>query len=55
MKTFKLKADVTFEAESIDDAFTRLADYFKNLAEEGPDAERIFITGEIEIKPLSKE
>jgi len=32
MKTFRLKADATFQAENLDDAFDILSDYFKNLA-----------------------
>ncbi|MBI5634880.1 MAG: hypothetical protein HZA15_15540 [Nitrospirae bacterium] len=51
MKSFQLKADVTFEAENIDDAFLRLSKYFYELAEEGTDAETLFTTGQIEVRP----
>ena len=49
MKTFRLKAYATFEADSIDDAFDVLAQYFAALA--GGESPPMLITsGEIEIK-----
>jgi hypothetical protein len=35
MPTFHLKADCKFEADNLDDAFGKLAEHFKNLAETG--------------------
>lgn len=51
-KTYRLLADCTFEAESIDDAFKKLEDHFRALQEEMPDDERLFTSGEINISPL---
>lgn len=48
MKTFRLKADATFEAENLDNAFFKLSSYFHSLAQEEPE-ETIFQTGEIGI------
>jgi len=45
---FRMKSDVEFEAENIDDVFMKLSDYFNDLTkDEKP--ETIFIKGEIEI------
>jgi len=52
MKTFVLKANTTFEAENIDDAFKRLGDYFLALSKNPPD-EMLFNSGECCISPLS--
>jgi hypothetical protein len=49
MKTFRLKADVTFDAENIDDAFRILADYFTKLSKSGLPMSSIFTSGSINI------
>ena len=49
---FKLKADVEFEAENIDAAFTKLADYFEAL-EAGVADISIFDGGNISIDPIT--
>jgi hypothetical protein len=51
---FKLQADATFEADGIDDAFIKLSNHFKSLAEEGVESPWIFC-GSIGIKPENKE
>ena len=54
MRTFRLKADVTLEAESIDDVFYQIANYYMELYdhEEGDDViPPIFSSGEITITP----
>lgn len=50
MKTFRMTADVTFEAESIDDAFARLARHFTEVGN-NLDKKIFFTSGEITIKP----
>ena len=54
MKTFRMKADVTFEAEDIDDAFEKMSNHFKNLIWY-IDFPLVFTSGEITIKPISEE
>ncbi len=49
MKEFRIKADATFLAEDVDDAFKELANYFRSRVEKGTDAESIFISGEISV------
>lgn len=55
MKTFRLKADATCEAENIDDAFIKLAEHLHrhlyDLASGEPAPASIFTSGEIEIAP----
>lgn len=53
MKTFVINIEHSlFFAEDIDDAFARLGRYFTGLAEEGIDAEELFISpAHITIKP----
>lgn len=46
---FRLKADVTFEADDILDAFVRLSEYYDALATAKPETSSIFTSGEIEI------
>lgn len=36
--TFKLTADITFEAKNLDDAFMKISDHFKKLTVENYDA-----------------
>ncbi len=54
--TFVIKADSTFEAENIDDAFKKLANYFisMTLDNEESNDELFFDSGEITIHPLGK-
>lgn len=51
---FRLTADCQFEAESIDDAFAKLQEYFKHLAEDDDflASESIIQLGEIHIEPM---
>ncbi len=51
LKTFRLQADILFEAEGIDDAFDRLRDHFGRLAA-GDMEDNIFTQGEILIRPF---
>lgn len=57
MKTFKLIANCTFEAENIEDAFLKLADHFDYqnylCAHESEDL-NTFTSGSIEIKPIEE-
>lgn len=49
MRVFRFKANVTFEAENIDDALNKLATHFRGLEEDTqPDA---LFTGSMEIGP----
>ena len=50
MKTFALRADCTFQAEDIEDAFKRLAEHFRALGA-GEDAPFILESGDISIEP----
>ena len=34
MSIFKMKADIEFEADSIDDAFDKLSEYFENIVDD---------------------
>jgi hypothetical protein len=54
MITFNIKANATFDAENIDDAFQKLSDHFKALAEEGLDGDdgQFIKHGAIEIAPV---
>ena len=47
--TFKLVADCEFKAENIDDAFMKLSEHFKDLAENGTDTPFLFTDGEAKI------
>lgn len=50
MKTFKLTADITFEAENIDDAFRKLSKHFKALCYDNNENDLIpFKEGSLEI------
>jgi len=44
MKTFRLTGVMTFDAENIDDAFTKLAEHFKALSEGEDDMLFVFPT-----------
>lgn len=52
MEQFYLKGDFTFEAESIDDAWLRLAAYFLGLAINGADNESIITSGHVTVEPI---
>lgn len=55
MKTFRIKADATFSAEDIMDAFRTLAAHFQALADHNHGLEGSIIeSGEIEIAPVGK-
>lgn len=50
MHTFRLTANVTFQAEDIDDAFTRLAQYFNGLSDDGNECPQSpFDSGDIRV------
>lgn len=51
--TFILKADATFEAKGIDDAFLKLSNYFKEMSEqeETRGTEMLITSGSITISP----
>lgn len=51
MKTFRLKANITFEAEDIDNAFQRLSNHFKEEPDRELGESHFFKLGEIEVKP----
>ena len=60
MKTFMLKADTTFEAEDIDDAFLKLAEYFQCLHDRSgwiisDECRAIFLSGKVDIQPVEIE
>ena len=56
MKTFMLKADTTFKAEDIDDAFLKLAEHFQCLHDRFSDECRdIFLSGKVDIQPVEIE
>jgi hypothetical protein len=50
MKTFRMKADVTFDAENIDDAFAQLSRHFAMIGGE-VEEEAFFTSGKITIEP----
>ena len=50
MKEFKFTADCTFFAENIDDAFVRLSEHFKRLANE--EENEAWFLGEMHIEPV---
>ena len=50
---FKLKGDVTFDAEHITDALKTLGKYFKDLSND-KDPESIFISGKIEMSKIKE-
>ena len=54
MKTFRLKANATFEAEGIENALSRLSDHFRHILY-NIDAEIFFTSGEFIIEPISEE
>jgi len=55
MKLFKLKADVDFYAEDIEDAFDKLNNHFFYLANSGDfEDPQIIVKGDIEIGPLEE-
>lgn len=45
---FRMKSDVEFEANDIEDAFIKISKYFSDLTKD-EETETIFIKGEIEI------
>jgi hypothetical protein len=49
IKPFILKADCMFYAESIDNAFERLARHFKEVSLDDVDIHALFVSGKIEI------
>lgn len=51
MKKFKLKANIIFEAENIDDAFSMLSEHFSSLYYNSP-ANLLDFRGEMKIDPL---
>jgi hypothetical protein len=55
MKTFKLQADATFQAENIDDAFEKLSDHFRDLYLHGVDGESIVESGSISVNLAEAE
>jgi len=52
MKTFRLKADTTFRAENIDEAFEILSEYFKSLSSGEAEWTSPFEDGKIFIEPV---
>lgn len=48
---FRMRADLTFEAADIDDAFEKLRDHFDHLLQFGAAAPVLFDAGEVEIAP----
>lgn len=52
MKKFNLKANISFEAENIDDAFGKLEAHFSNL-KNGKDSDLIS-SGSIEVRPFNR-
>lgn len=61
MKVFKLKAEVTFDAENLRNAAQQLSDHFKQIVNEyNENIESVeesidFSSGEIELSPLKDE
>ena len=53
--TFRITADVTFEAEDIDDAFRVLAEHFHTLFKSGLQATEALGLGVMTIEPVPKE
>ncbi len=51
MKTFRLKADLVFDAEDIDHAIEMLGDHFRQLGPDGDDYETLDFIGEITLQP----
>ena len=51
-KEFKFTADITFEAENIDDALALLREHFRGLPDGGEGLEFI---GEMHLKPIEKD
>ncbi len=51
MKTFRLKANVTLQAEDLDDAFRILSEYYAELARGEDDAPSPYGEGSITIEP----
>ena len=52
LKTFRLTADCTFNADSIDDACRKLGDHLRSVGENGTDSTLLMAGGRIEIKPF---
>ena len=52
---FKMKADIKFEADSIDDAFDKLMKYFKGLSGDEEEYEQLIIKGNIDISRVKEE
>ena len=50
MKTFKMKADIRFSAEGIDDALTKLEKHFRNVRDFNKSD--LIQAGSISIKPV---
>jgi hypothetical protein len=50
-KLFRIRADATFAADNIDDAFTKLQEHFRALAEDGVDGRSILLSGCITVEP----
>lgn len=54
MKRMRLRADVTFDAEDLDDAFTQWRDHFAALLDGGDDPEPVKdMSGEITVEPVT--
>ena len=49
-KTFRIKADVIFEAENIIDALAELAEYFDQWASTAKEPDTIFNPGEVTVE-----
>lgn len=49
---FRIVADAEFEADGLDDAFTKLASHFDNLRDDGLETPDIFIGGKVEVKRI---
>lgn len=54
MATFKIKADASFSADNIDDAFKVLSEHFSALADGNIDTKPVFETGEITIDKIKE-
>ena len=52
MTVFRLKADVTFEAADILDAFKRISEHYAGLSTGEPALPTIYTNGEVSIEPV---
>lgn len=55
MKRFILKAHCSFDAENIDDAFLKLSEHFRRLAQDDNYDKFFFLSGEVHLVPLNKK